>query len=78
MIFNLSDKYIDILQYISISDNLNDLYKSKKVIKVYFDSKGETNEFIEYLCNKNIYIIKDEIELNQFLDFYSKNKELLI
>ena len=56
MIFNLSDKYNSILNYITLSDNLNDLYRSNKNIKIYFDSKGETNEFIENLCNENIYI----------------------
>ena len=77
MIFNLSDKYNSILNYITLSDNLNDLYRSNKNIKIYFDSKGETNEFIENLWNKNIYIVKDEVELNSLLDFYNTNIELL-
>lgn len=77
MIFNLSDKYNSILDYITLSDNLNDLYRSNKNIKIYFDSKCETNEFIENLCNRNIYIVKDEVELNQVLDFYVKNVEFL-
>lgn len=77
MIFNLSDKYNSILNYITLSDNLNDLYRSNKNIKIYFDSNGETNEFIENLCNKNIYIVKDEVELNSLLDFYNTNIELL-
>lgn len=77
MIFNLSDKYNSILNYITLSDNLNDLYRSNKNIKIYFDNNGETNEFIENLCNKNIYIVKDEVELNSLLDFYNTNIELL-
>ena len=77
MIFNLSDKYNSILNYITLSDNLNDLYRSNKNIKIYFDSNGETNEFIENLFNKNIYIVKDEVELNSLLDFYNTNIELL-
>ena len=77
MIFNLLDKYNSILDYITLSDNLNDLYRSNKNIKIYFDSKGETNEFIESLCNENIYIVKDEAELNSLLDFYMNNVEFL-
>lgn len=77
MIFNLLDKYNSILDYITLSDNLNDLYRSNKNIKIYFDSKGETNEFIENLCNENIYIVKDEAELNSLLDFYMNNVEFL-
>ena len=77
MIFNLSDKYNSILDYITLSDNLNHLYRSNKNIKIYFDSKGETNEFIEDLCNENIYIVKDEAELNSLLDFYMNNIEFL-
>lgn len=77
MIYNLSDKYNSILDYIDISDNLNTLYRSNKNIKVYFDSKGETDEFIEHLCNQNIYIIKNEVELNSLLDFYMNNVEFL-
>ena len=77
MIFNLSDKYNSILNYITLSDNLNDLYRSNKNINIYFDSKGETNEFIENLCNENIYIDKDEVELNSLLDFYMNNIEFL-
>ena len=77
MIFNLLDKYNSILDYITLSDNLNDLYRSNKNIKIYFDSKGETNEFIENLCNENIYIVKDEAELNSLLDFYLNNVEFL-
>lgn len=77
MIFNLLDKYSSILDYITLSDNLNDLYRSNKNIKIYFDSKGETNEFIENLCNENIYIVKDEAELNSLLDFYMNNIEFL-
>lgn len=77
MIFNLSDKYNSILDCVTLSDNLNDLYRSNKNIKIYFDSKGETNEFIENLCNENIYIVKDEVELNSLLDFYVNNVEFL-
>lgn len=77
MIFNLLDKYNSILDYITLSDNLNDLYRSNKNIKIYFDSKGEANEFIENLCNENIYIVKDEAELNSLLDFYMNNIEFL-
>ena len=77
MIFNLLDKYNSILDYITLSDNLNDLYRSNKNIKIYFDSKGETNEFIENLCNEDIYIVKDEAELNSLLDFYMNNVEFL-
>lgn len=77
MIFNLLDKYNSILDYITLSDNLNDLYRSNKNTKIYFDSKGETNEFIENLCNENIYIVKDEAELNSLLDFYMNNIEFL-
>ena len=77
MVFNLLDKYNSILDYITLSDNLNDLYRSNKNIKIYFDSKGETNEFIENLCNENIYIVKDEAELNSLLDFYMNNIEFL-
>ena len=77
MIFNLLDKYNSILDYITLSDNLNDLYRSNKNIKIYFDSKGETNEFIQNLCNENIYIVKDEAELNSLLDFYMNNIEFL-
>ena len=77
MIFNLLDKYNSVLDYITLSDNLNDLYRSNKNIKIYFDSKGETNEFIENLCNENIYIVKDEAELNSLLDFYMNNVEFL-
>ena len=77
MIFNLLDKYNSILDYITLSDNLNDLHRSNKNIKIYFDSKGETNEFIENLCNENIYIVKDEAELNSLLDFYMNNVEFL-
>ena len=77
MIFNLSDKYNSILNYITLSDNLNDWYRSNKNIKIYFDSKGETNEFIEKICNENIYIVKDEAELNSLLDFYMNNIEFL-
>ena len=77
MIFNLSDKYNSILNYITLSDNLNDLYRSNNNIKIYFDSKGETNEVIESLCNENIYIVKDEAELNSLLDFYMNNIEFL-
>ena len=77
MIFNLLDKYNSILDYITLSDNLNDLHRSNKNIKIYFDSKGETNEFIENLCNENIYIVKDEVELNSLLDFYMNNVEFL-
>ena len=77
MIFFFLFKYNTILKYIILSDNLNDLYRSNKNIKIYFDSKGETNEFIENLCNENIYIVKDEAELNSLLDFYMNNIEFL-
>jgi hypothetical protein len=61
--------------YYTISDDINELYKSTSILKIFKPKKGVWFN-LEMLSNMNIYLVETEEQLIELLSYFSKNVEL--